>query len=205
MNISENKELVEAIIISCFISVAYMMAYLIKGKDKSIRGGFRALSKALILILTAIIPVAIIVAGFRNMLAGKLNSVIITNILGLVFAIPFFSELMKGLTEDFKIPYKYTSNITNYLALTAAGLLLTMIFTFFTYEYISGEGTLSLPLICVFFAVVGTVSIILGKYKIKYYENPEKLKELKKIEQKIAWGLLVAFIILFILITFELL
>lgn len=205
MNISENKELVEAIIISCFISVAYMIAYLIKGKDKSIRGGFRALSKALILILTAIIPVAIIVAGFRNMLAGKLNSVIITNILGLVFAIPFFSELMKGLTEDFKIPYKYTSNITIYLALTAAGLLLTMIFTFFTYEYISGEGTLSVPLICVFFAVVGTVSIILGKYKIKYYENPEKLKELKKIEQKIGWGFLVAFIILFILITFELL
>ena len=109
MNISENKELVEAIIISCFISVAYMIAYLIKGKDKSIRGGFRALSKALILILTAIIPVAIIVAGFRNMLDDNLSSAIIINILGLVFAIPFFSELMKGLTEDFKIPYKYTS------------------------------------------------------------------------------------------------
>lgn len=202
MNINENKELLGATIISCFIGIVYIMAYLIKGKDESIIGEVSVLSKALILIITAIIPVELIVIGFRNMLELNFGSAVMINILGMVFAMPFFFELMKGLSRDFNVPYQFTFKSLLIFGLIAVGALITVFLAIFTYAYISGEVTIFAPLALLIMAVAGVVTVILGRYKESFYEDTEKLKKIKKIEQKIGLGFLVAMTIFFMLLIF---
>ena len=193
----EYREFITTLVVSTLIPSFYMLAYVLKGKEKGILAFFKTLAYCLPMYFSSLIPIMLMVLMFSRVDHNDLMSVCAIDVCAIVFSTPFLSELIKRISIDFEVPHGFESHFKFLILFIAMVVLFGSLSIVFIAGFIAGEVSI-FAVIAILYMLVGVISImIISRLKIKYAEDFEKLEKIKKNEQKLGIVLAIFMFIFF--------
>lgn len=193
----EYREFITTLVVSALIPSFYMLAYVLKGKERGILAFLKTLAYCLPMYVSSLIPIMLIVLMFRGIDQNDFLSTCAIDVCAIVFSAPFLSELIKRISIDFEVPHGFESHFKFIILFIAMIFLFGSLSIVFITGFIAGEVSI-LAVIAILYMLVGVLSImIISRLKIKYAEDFDKLEKIRKNEQKLGIVLAIFMFIFF--------
>lgn len=194
----EYREIITALVVAILIPSFYMIAYVLKGKEKGVLAFFKTLACTIEMYVSSLIPIMLFVVAFTRMDSSDMVGMLILDVCAIVFSAPFFSSLIKRISNDFEVPFGFESHFLTIIFFVVAIIFVGGATIGFGIGYMSGEVSIFAVIGLLFMLVAIIIMMVVTKMKADAACDVERIEEIKKIERKIGLALGAAMFVYFI-------